>query len=451
MIVLPNLNGKNVWVIGLGKTGMSVFNTLKISGANIFVYDDTVCNSEFGKFNSIADLENMQKPDLIVFSPGICTFWPNKHPIAEFASRNFISCVSDLDLFSSVIDTQKITAITGTNGKSTTTKLVHHILTQSIENVAIGGNIGVPMLQLEMTHSNYVLELSSYQLSISRILNFGTSVLLNITPDHLNRHAGIHGYIEAKTRIFNSISDKNIKIISVDDNYCIEIANFFEKSGQKIIKISGQNIPDDGIGWMGNSLIDRTQPDLDAFITDAIPDFDGIHNRQNIAAAYAACKVRGITPVQFSDGLKNFIPLEHRQQIIYRHSGITFIDDSKATNADATQFALSRFENIFWILGGRQKEGGIDSLVHFFPKIKHAFLIGECAENFKKLFDGHKVPNTISYTLEQAVRDAHKSAIGCCNQASILLSPACASFDQFKNFEQRGEAFKKYVLNIAKD
>lgn len=447
MILLNNLKNKKIGVLGFGQTGKAIVDSLELSGAKIFLHDDSVVkNIQYRKYCAdLLDREIVKSLDAIIMSPGIHLFWPKPHKTVSLARKCGIELISDLDLFQKQTD-KKIIAITGTNGKSTTTALIEHIFKSSGKNSCLGGNFGPSILSLDSNYDFYVLELSSYQLEHANILGFDTSILLNITPDHLTRHGGMCGYISAKQKIF--MNAKN-SIIGIDDNHCIEIFNFLKEIKQAhVIPISGKIIPDSGIGWKDDYLIDNRFGKYE-IICEKHPRLDGNHNRQNIAASYAACTTNGISKNDFVMHIESFECLSHRQEFVACIDNIPYINDSKATNADSVEQALMRFDNIFWILGGRPKEGGIASLQKYFSKIKYAFLIGEAAKDWNNLLMLHNVKTEIVITLENAVKRAHKEAKKM-KPDVILLSPACASFDQFKSFEERGNKFKEFVRNLEK-
>lgn len=431
------LSGKNILVLGLGKTGLSMVNFLQKVGANVITYDDSQ--------NELSDVD-MNNIHGLAVSPGVQSSWPIQHPIVAMARRKFIPIFSDLDIFLSYRQPwQKVIAITGTNGKSTTTALTCHILKESGFNVTMGGNIGRPVLDLQPDVDIYVLELSSYQLELTNNTHFTTAGLLNITPDHINRHGGIEGYISAKQKIF--LDNETKVVIGVDDKYCLNICQFLSKFRDNITAISGDTLPENGVGWCDGYMCDK------APIMPASEHLDGVHNRQNIAAAYAIVRQFNVTDRQFVDSLKSFRGLEHRQEV-FVCNGIKFVNDSKATNADATEYALKRFinEDIIWILGGRPKEDGIASLAKYFSRVKKVLLIGESSDEFAKILDGYIVYEKVNI-LSNAVREGVKA---CQDLGSpiLLFSPACASFDQFKNFEERGKKFKDCVndfLGIVED
>ncbi|MBR1734031.1 MAG: UDP-N-acetylmuramoyl-L-alanine--D-glutamate ligase [Alphaproteobacteria bacterium] len=449
MIALNYLENKRVGVLGFGQTGRAIVDALIAAKAEVFLYDDAVIKSdEYKKYTANLLNEDIVKSlDFIAISPGIHLYWPNPHNAVVMARKYGIELIGDLDLFQKQKSiNEKIIAITGTNGKSTTTALIYHIFQQSGKRSEIGGNFGPPILSLNNGYDFYVLELSSYQLEHANILGFDTSILLNITPDHLTRHGGMEGYIAAKQKIF--INAKN-SIIGIDDAHCKNIYNFLKEIKQNnVIGISGKFIPENGIGWKDDCLVDN-RFGQNEIICEKYLKLDGNHNRQNIAAAYAACIQNGIAKSEFKKNLFSFSCLEHRQEFVEEINGVSYINDSKATNADSVEQALIRFDNIFWILGGRPKEGGIFSLQKYFHKIKYAFLIGEVADEWYALLRSNNVNAEISYTLEKSVKQAYLKA-KTYKPDFVLLSPACASFDQFKSFEERGEKFKEFVRQLAK-
>ncbi|MDR2645831.1 MAG: UDP-N-acetylmuramoyl-L-alanine--D-glutamate ligase [Holosporaceae bacterium] len=440
MIFLDFYKNKRVGVIGLGKTGESVVNALIASGAEVRVYDDYIISHK--KCNAF-NIDDVAQMNAMVVSPGVGLLWPSVHPMIQTAHKNAIPILNDVDLFQQHISGKNI-CITGTNGKSTTTALVYHVFSSAGEKTAIGGNFGNSLLSLAPQSEFFVLELSSYQLESCHILGFDTAILLNITPDHLKRHGGMEGYIYNKQKIFANFHEKSTAVIGVDDRHCLKIFQFLKNVNHPcVIPISGNHVPKYGVGWNKNKLIDNSFGFREV-ICEKNPILDGIHNRQNIAAAYVACRRNGLSKELFSKGLFSFRGLEHRQELVANIDNVLYINDSKATNADSVEQALKRFDNIVWILGGRPKEEGIENLVKYFSRIKFALLIGEAAENWSKLLAKHGVENEITKTLDVAVKRAKE--ISKTLQADVvLLSPACASFDQFKDFEERGSIFKQLV------
>lgn len=440
------LKDKHVLVIGLGKTGVAAVNCLMSHGAIVHCYDDrkNIADKNVIMHTSIPDID-MDKIDEVVVSPGVNFFWPVPHELVQIARRKFVPMCSDLDIFLQLLnDHQRVIAITGTNGKSTTTSLIYHVLKENGENVEIGGNIGNPLLNLRTDADVYVLELSSYQLELTSNVRFSTAVLLNITPDHLERHGGIHGYISAKEKVFADSSTKCI--IGVDHSYSSEIYDFIKQYRNDVIPISGGYVPDKGIGWKNGKMFDNRNGKCE-YILEHVERLDGEHNRQNIAAAYAAACVSG---KQFSAALNSFQGLEYRQEI-RKYGSIIFVNDSKATNADATEPAIKRFldSDIIWIAGGRAKEGGVTSLSKYFRCIKRVYLIGEAADDFAAELDKFKVCYQKVQTLHNAVIAAY-SECDKYERPVVLFSPACASFDQFSDFEERGRVFNELVDDIIK-
>jgi UDP-N-acetylmuramoylalanine--D-glutamate ligase len=454
MIPLNLSKGKIIGVLGFGETGQSVVDAALAGGIGVVIYDDSVIQKETYK-RLYADLaaESVFRKVVadglcvIAVSPGINTIWPIPHKVIQFANKYGIPIINDVDLFQQNICKKKLICITGTNGKSTTTALINHVISQSGRNSVIGGNFGKPVLSLSNSHDFYVFELSSYQLESCNTLSFDTSVLLNITPDHLTRHGGIHGYISAKQKIFANFTSSSKAVISIDDKYCSEIYKFLKKINYPtVIPISGKKITS-GVGWKDDMLIDNTSNQEYIVCKNSVL-LDGSHNRQNIAAAYAACKLNGVNAEEFSKALPSFRGLEHRQEFVAEIDGVKYINDSKATNVQSVEQALIRYDNIFWILGGRPKEDGIELLKKYFCKIHHAFLIGEAAEKWYRLLQKNNVRSEISKTLDVAINSACKKA-KTTDADVILLSPGCASFDQFKNFEERGDMFRSIVRSIV--
>jgi UDP-N-acetylmuramoylalanine--D-glutamate ligase len=291
----------------------------------------------------------------------------------------------------------------------------------------------------------YVLEMSSYQLELTPSLAFNVAVLLNITPDHLDRHGGMQGYIAAKERIFARQLGRHAAIVGIDDPICLGIAETLAaRRRQRVVPISGERPAAGGVGVSGTWLVDDTggtrREVLDLATLERLP---GRHNWQNAAAAFAAVRCLGLDAATAAAGIASFKGLAHRQELIATIDGVRYVNDSKATNAEATEKALACYDEIYWIAGGRAKEGGIAALAPYFPRIRHAFLIGEAAEPFAATLAG-RAPATLSRTLEAAVAAAHEASRGR-RGATVLLSPACASFDQFTDFEARGTRFRHLV------
>jgi len=459
MLLCEGYTDTQVYVLGLGKSGLAAARALVRSGARVTVWDDQEESRAKAKLEGLRvreyDRINWGHMTALVISPGIPHTFPKPHPAAKLAKDSGVPIIGDIELLATSGAAAPQIAITGTNGKSTTTALLGHIVESTGRQVEIGGNLGPPISDMTMLEQDgvYVLELSSYQLELCPTARFKISVLLNVTPDHLDRHGGMSGYIQAKKNIFHSQGSGDTAIICIDDDVTAEIyADIQNRSGLKIIPISSKTTLPNGIYVKDGKLID----DLDGqkkFIMNLnnLANLPGLHNAQNIVAAYAVARTLKIVSDQIVEAIQSFPGLAHRQEIIEYFDGITFVNDSKATNGEATAKALACYENIYWIAGGKAKETGLEGLAEFLPRIRKAFLIGDAAESFAKVLDG-KVAFEISGDLETATHHAREMAVqdGLKN-AVVLLSPACASFDQFANFEARGDAFRMTVDRMRLD
>jgi len=459
-INLSSYTGRPVAILGLGKSGLSAAHVLKHHGADVRAWDDDPKKRTTAKKNGIS-LVNLTTSDMtdipeLVLSPGIPQTFPSPHPIVTKARKAGCKIICDIELLARAETKAAYVGITGTNGKSTTTALIGHILKNIGKRSAIGGNIGEPALTLTAMGPNgvYALELSSYQLELISSKIFNVSILLNITPDHLDRHGDMNGYIAAKKKIFVKQKPKGLAIVSIDDDACREIYNNLLETTKTVIPISVKEHVTGGIyvekGWLVDNRSRTNKRILDLRKVITLP---GYHNAQNAAAAYAATSIfvdikNPNSHKLIADAISTFPGLAHRQELIRTVRKCRFVNDSKATNAEATAQALASNKNIFWIAGGREKAGGISSLASLFPRIKHAFLIGEAAESFSKTLEGN-IPYTISFNLENAVSEAAELSKLETEPCVVLLSPACSSFDQFSSFESRGEAFRKVVLNLV--
>jgi len=451
MITLRNYQDRKVGVFGLGKAGISTANSLAASGAEVFAWDDNPEN--FAPLRGLAQVKLAEPASwdwnnfkALMLSPGVPLTHPAPHPVVELAKQHNVPVIGDIELFCEALPNKHKIGVTGTNGKSTTSALITHILKTTEVNVELGGNFGIPALSLNpLEHDGcYVLELSSYQLDLVKNAHFNIALLLNITPDHIDRHGTVANYAEAKSAIFNHQTKYDYAIISIDDDYSRSIYTELKQTSKaKITAISCKNLLKQGVFVDKEGMLhDKLDPR--AYLTLRINDIlnlAGHHNWQNIAFAYTACRLYGLPPKEIEKGLRSFAGLRHRLQVVSTINGIRFINDSKATNAESTAHALAPFSNIYWIVGGKPKAGGIASLEKYFPSINHAFLIGESEEAFAATLDG-KLNYTRCGTLEKAFEAASKMALAEHKQnAVVLLSPACASFDQWKNFEERGDAF----------
>ncbi|MCO5065391.1 MAG: UDP-N-acetylmuramoyl-L-alanine--D-glutamate ligase [Rhizobiaceae bacterium] len=456
MIAASCFSGRRVALFGLGGSGMATARALVEGGAQLVCWDDnpeSVAKAE-DEGLPVGDLreEDWSRFCSFVLSPGVPLTHPKPHWSVELARAAGVEIIGDVELFVrernlNAPDAPFI-AITGTNGKSTTTALTAHILKSAGRNAQMGGNIGRAVMTLEPPTSNrfYVIECSSYQIDLAPSINPTAGVLLNLTPDHLDRHGTMQRYAAIKEQL---VAGAETAIVGVDDPFCAQIADRLELAGRKVVRISKRLSLTDGYYAEGTDLMEAKDGHYSriAFL-EGIGSLRGQHNAQNALAAIVACLTVGLDLGEIQAGLESFPGLAHRMEPVARKDNVLFVNDSKATNADAAAPALSSFPRIYWIVGGLPKEGGIEPLRGLFPRIARAYLIGEAAPAFSATLGG-SVPYEISGTLQAAVEHAAQdSASDESGEVVVLLSPACASFDQFKNFEVRGEAFRKAVRGI---
>jgi UDP-N-acetylmuramoylalanine--D-glutamate ligase len=443
MIRVPSLSGKKVVVMGLGKSGTATARALAASGARVTAWDDNEAARKAAVEAGVAVAEPvLDGVALVVWSPGIPHTHPvdKAHPLAARARAAGIGVVCDVELLARAKPDNVVLAVTGTNGKSTTTTLLAHVLAACGRERAAGGNLGTAALDMPDLGADgrYVLELSSYQLELVDSLRVTAGVLLNITPDHLGRHGGMDGYVAAKRRLFDRLIPGGTAVIGVDDDHCIAMAAELAEAGVNVVAISAEQTLARGVSAADGILRDDGVPVCDLRPIARLP---GRHNWQNACAVYALARADGLEPDAIAAALATYPGLAHRQELVKVVDGVPYINDSKATNADATEKALVCYDSIHWILGGQAKEGGIDSLVPHFERIKHAYLIGEAADQFAEVLEG-RVPYTRCGELLVAVTKAAATAEA---GEVVLLSPACASWDQFKSFEHRGDVFRQLV------
>ncbi|MCG8270896.1 UDP-N-acetylmuramoyl-L-alanine--D-glutamate ligase [Aquamicrobium sp. NLF2-7] len=456
MIAASSFAGRQVALFGLGGSGLATAHALVAGEAEVLAWDDNPQSVEKAQAEGIVtvDLRGIDWSRLAAFvlSPGVPLTHPKPHWSVELARAAGVEVIGDIELFvrerNAHAPDAPFIAITGTNGKSTTTALISHILKSAGRDTQMGGNIGRAVMTLDppLPSRHYVVECSSYQIDLAPSLNPSAGILLNLTPDHLDRHGTMQHYAEIKERL---VAGSDTAIIGVDDSFCVQIAERLERAGAKVVRISKRLPLSDGYFAEGSDLIEAVDGRRTRIASlDGIGSLRGQHNAQNALAALAACLSAGLTAEEIQDGFRSFPGLAHRMEQVGRRGHVLFVNDSKATNAEAAAPALSSFEHIYWIAGGLPKEGGIGSLRGLFPRIAKAYLIGEAAPAFSATL-GEAVPYEISGTLaaavEHAAADAAASGAG---EAVVLLSPACASFDQFRNFELRGEAFRQAVYAI---
>jgi len=456
MIPARSFSGKKVALFGLGGSGIATARALIEGGAEVLAWDDNPESVAKAQAQAIpvADLRGAIWPGFssFVLSPGVPLTHPKPHWTVELARGAGVEIIGDIELFARERTAQAPTApfiaITGTNGKSTTTALTAHILSAAGRDTQMGGNIGRAVMTLDplSDERTYVVECSSYQIDLSPSINPSAGILLNLTPDHLDRHGTMQHYATIKERL---VSGSETAIIGVDDIYCAQIADRLEKAGKTVIRISKRLPLTDGYFADGTDLMEAIDGRYERIgFLDGIGSLRGQHNAQNALAAVAACLKVGLDLGEIQSGLESFPGLAHRMEQVGRKEHVLFVNDSKATNADAAAPALSSFPRIYWIVGGLPKEGGIEPLRSCFPRIAKAYLIGEAAPAFSATL-GEAVPYEIAGTLASAVEHAARdAALDGSAEAVVLLSPACASFDQFKNFEVRGDAFRAAVNGL---
>jgi UDP-N-acetylmuramoylalanine--D-glutamate ligase len=416
-------SGKHYAVYGLARSGLATVDALLASGGKVTAWDaNAEARANLVEGAAIADLDtaDLSQFDSLVVTPGLPL---NRHPIAQRARDAGVEIIGDIELFARAraeLPPHKVVGITGTNGKSTTTALVHHILKTAGVPTTMGGNIGLPILAQDPLPEGgiYVLELSSYQLDLTQSLDCDVAVLLNITPDHLDRYESFEAYSASKGRLFRMQSEANVAIASAST----------EAATRHLYDLNQCVTSVDAEIWS-----DEDQPNWAAL--------QGPHNAENAAVAINVCSFLNVPPNLITDGLRTFPGLPHRMERVAERAGVIFVNDSKATNPSATAPALAAFSAIRWILGGQAKSDNLDECAPHFGNVRSAYTIGEAAELFERLLKPH-MPVKNCGKLDAAVREAARDA-----QAgdTVLLSPACASFDQFKDFEERGDRFRECV------
>jgi UDP-N-acetylmuramoylalanine--D-glutamate ligase len=461
MIPVSEYVDQKVAVFGLGRSGVAAARALIAGGAEVFSWDD----STEGRDNASA--EGIPVSDIyaldwrtvaaLVLSPGIPLTHPEPHQVVKLADAVNCAVVGDIELFARAkkglgIENQ-VVAVTGTNGKSTTTSLIGHLIEASGRQVAVGGNIGTPVLDLDMMGEGgvYVLEISSYQIDLTETFCADVSVLLNITPDHLDRHGSMENYVRIKRRLLERQGPRDSAIVGIDDAESARIFSALEARGvQSVTPFSGECHVSHGTYVEKGNLYDGTGG-AHRLITNLSdnPAFMGTHNQQNAAAAIAALSALGIEGDSVAKGLQTFPGLAHRQEQIAIVDGVRFVNDSKATNPVSAARSLSCYGSVYWIAGGRAKEGGFAALEPVLERVEKAYLIGTAQAQLAGFLDGRAAverSETLAAAIAAAIRDAAHDAR---DDAVILLSPACASFDQFSDFEARGDAFRDLVAAHA--
>ena len=417
-------SGKRFAVVGLGKNGLPAALALRAMGADVVAWDDNAASRAAAVGLTLADpAVGAFDFDALVLSPGIPHRLPKPHPVAGRAIAAGVPILSDVELLFQAVRASgsraRFVGITGTNGKSTTTALLAHILEQAGIPVAAGANLGPAALSLPLLPDDglYVLEMSSYMLERLATVRFDAAAMLNLSADHIDRHGDMAGYAMAKRAIFDRQVAGDLAVVGVDDAGSRDMAGWLDARAARVIRVSGN----------------------DTALASG-PALPGAHNAQNAAAATAMARFFGVSDAIIARGLVTYPGLPHRQQRIVTIDGVTFINDSKATNADASERALVCYDRLIWIAGGMAKEGGIEPLAPLFPRVARAVLIGRNAPEFAATLTRAGVPFDMAGTLEAAVPAAFAAAKAS-GAPTVLLSPACASWDQFTGYDQRGDRF----------
>ena len=425
MIVSPAFRGKRYAVLGLARSGLATVDALLASGAEVVAWDSKEeARAATGKRATLADPVEIDISgfDGVVVSPGVPI---NRHPIADKAHSAQVPLIGDIELFAQArasLPPHTVIGITGTNGKSTTTALIHHIIETAGMPTMLGGNIGLPILGQDPLPDGgvYVLELSSYQIDLCHSLDCDIAVLLNITPDHLDRYDGFADYAASKERLFTMQHVDKVAVIATEDDRTRMIAS---RINHRLMRVSSRQIGDQS-RW---------------------PSLQGPHNAQNVAVARAVSEVLGIKAATVEEGLLTYPGLPHRMERIRELGGVVYVNDSKATNPASAAPALAAYPAIHWIVGGQAKTDELDACAPYFDHVRAAYTIGEAGPVFAKVLQG-QMPVSQCDVLEEAVRQASDAAVA---GETVLLSPACASFDQFRDFEARGDAFRTAVEALA--
>ena len=456
MTPVTSFAGKKVAVFGLGGSGLASARALQAGGAEGIAGDDGDEKLAEAAAAGIAtaDLRTISWAGIsaLVLTPGAPLTHPAPHWSVGLAREAGVEVIGDIELFCRErrrhAPDAPFVAITGTNGKSTTTALIAHLMRVAGYDTQMGGNIGTAILSLEPPRRGrvHVIEMSSYQIDLTPSLDPTVGILLNLSEDHIDRHGTMAHYAEVKERLVAGVQPQGTAIVGVDDGFSRDIADRLERAGKRVVRVSVRHPLPDGISVEHETIL-RTAGGARSEIAriGGIGSLRGLHNAQNAACAAACALALGLAPDTLQQGLRSFPGLAHRMEQVGSRGNVLFVNDSKGTNADAAAHALSSFSDIFWIAGGKPKQGGITSLTGYFPRIRKAYLIGEAAKEFSATLGG-EVPHEISETLDVAVANAARDAEAAgLKEAVVLLSPACASFDQYRNFEIRGAKFRELV------
>src|ERR1700760_2928589 len=459
MIPVTSFSGKTVAVFGLGGSGLASCHALKAGGAEVIAGDDNPDNvakaAQAGFVTADLRQVSWQNFAALILTPGAPLTHPAPHWSVLLAREAGVEVIGDIELFCRerrrYAPDAPFVAITGTNGKSTTTALIAHLMRVAGYDTQMGGNIGTAILSLEPPRNGrvHVIEMSSYQIDLAPSLDPSVGILLNISEDHIDRHGTLEHYAAVKARLVTGVQPRGTAVVGVDDGWCRAIADRIEQSGQRVIRVSVKNPLADGI-YVERETIWRAAGGARSEVAKigGIGSLRGLHNAQNAACAAACAVTLGVSQDVLQKALRSFPGLAHRMEQVGRLGPVLFVNDSKGTNADAAAHALSPFGDIFWIAGGKPKIGGIASLAEYFARIRKAYLIGEAAKEFSATLEGrvaYEISDTLDVAIPNAARDAEASGIP---DPVVLLSPACASFDQYRNFEIRGNRFRDLVMAL---
>src|SRR6516165_4282749 len=456
MIAVTVFAGKKVAVFGLGGSGLTSASALLAGGADVIGWDDNAdavlkATSAGIPTTDLRELD-WSKISALVLAPGVPLTHPAPHWSVGLARAMAVEVIGDIELFCRErrrhAPDAPFVAITGTNGKSTTTALIAHLMRFAGYDAQMGGNIGTAILSLEPPRMGrvHVIEMSSYQIDLSPSLDPSVGILLNVSEDHIDRHGTLARYAAVKERLVSGVMPQGTAIVGVDDIHSRNAADRIEQSGTRVVRVSVRNPLADGV-YVEHETILRASGGARSEIAriGGIGSLRGLHNAQNAACAAACALALGVGREVLQNGLRSFPGLAHRMEQVGRLGQVLFVNDSKGTNADAAAHALSSFADIFWIAGGKPKVGGISGLTEFFPRIRKAYLIGEAAKEFSETLGtrvAHEISETLDVAVANAARDAQASGLA---DPVVLLSPACASFDQYRNFEIRGTKFRDLV------
>ena len=452
MIRIDAYRDRTILLLGLARSNLAAARALRAGGATVLGWDDGAPARERAAAAGIvlAEPEGIDWPGIaaLVAAPGVPLTHPAPHPLIAAAKAAAVPVIGDVELFLNTKPVARIVGITGTNGKSTTTTLIGHILDRAGRANAVGGNIGRPVLDLQplAEDGTYVLELSSFQLDLTPSCHLDVAVLLNVSADHLDRHGSMEGYVAVKSRIFERQAAGDHAVIGIDDSWSVSVFNALEARGHPgLVPIAVGRHLMRGVSVVDGVLHEGPVPVCDLGAARALP---GRHNWQNAAAAFAVARALGVGREAAAGALASFPGLPHRQEEVGTIGGLRFVNDSKATNGEAAARALTCYDRIYWIAGGRPKSDGLDAVMPHLEAVQAAFLIGEAASPFAERLQAAGIAAEACGTLDAALQVAHARARADSGEAVILFSPACASFDQFADYEARGDRFRDLVAAL---